>query len=76
MTSIVDVKNYIKKNKIVNSYKIADDLNITMENLEPFLLLLENKKIIQPANKDKINCGQSCGKCAIKSAVLYRWMAD
>lgn len=74
MLSLIELKNYIKDKGIVDLCSITEKFHTTADDLEPLLIVLENKQLIKKANKQQVGCGKTCGKCAISKTILYVWI--
>lgn len=75
MISLVELKAYFKKFKIVNLFSLSQHFNIEPDQLQPILIQWERKGRICKSKKTN-QCGTKCCKCAPEFTEMYEWQLD
>ena len=72
---LLQVRDFMRREKIASSQQIARELALDPAALEPMLELWCRKGVIEPCESPR--CGtpkKGCGQCGQTAARYYRWV--
>lgn len=68
---LLQIRDYIRKAKVVSNQQLAREFQIDIQALQPMLQLWLAKGVIQRC-EDKGNCKSSCFKCRTVALEYYQ----